>query len=219
MRQALPELRKRILERGGEQERWNAGAWSLAHPSPWQCTLPLLVLQPKGLGRDQQAYIWIPRERELSPLPAWNSGKRKSPEGLMPTWSSHSRAGIVVNGFGQVEELSYSPTFYGQIWQIGDPEFHTCFSGRRLSSDGLEETWGQVWRAQSMGIITTGAHDRTISSNASIHCRDMGNCIISGGTYRKEKPTLRDQAGWDNIVEANTNLENGNLFLYCQDAM
>lgn len=47
----------------------------------------------------------------------------------------------------------------------------------------------------------------------------MGNLLISGGKQRDKKPTLKDQAGCDDIVEVNTDLENENPFFYCKDVI
>lgn len=36
---------------------------------------------------------------------------------------------------------------------------------------------------------------------------------------RNKKPTLKDQAGWDDIIEVNTDLENENALFYFEDAI
>ena len=47
-----------------------------------------------------------PKERELSQLLAWGSGKRKSLEGLTPTWRSHSGTGMAKNGKWEIQHGS-----------------------------------------------------------------------------------------------------------------
>lgn len=47
----------------------------------------------------------------------------------------------------------------------------------------------------------------------------MGNLVISGRKQKDKKPILKDQAGWDDRVEANTDLENENPLFYCKDAI
>lgn len=45
----------------------------------------------------------------------------------------------------------------------------------------------------------------------------MSNLVISGGKPRDKKPTLKDQAGCDDIVVVTTDIESENPFFYCKD--